>query len=268
MQLKVREITLRAPVARDPVRQPFQPGPMRVGLVVHVGQRMRSVAIAWIEFECGVGQVGCVIPESLLGSAVGAQAEIPRRFAVHTGEPLYVLPRVRQRVAGPRESDRRREHKQCDRVVRDKVEMVDECVGARCVSLLTPRRDGLDVAAVFVAPVCKRRARSSEMAGDRVGAARAVRPFGGDHRERDMGTRVLRIFRDRGSEGDRRAVLDGEQATNTLGIRSSRTAQFRRGRDEPGRPHRTVTRVVGEQLREAAAWARISGMAVVSHSSP
>ena len=80
--------------------------------------------------------------------------------------------------------------------------------------------------------MCKRRARSSEMAGDRVRAARTVGPFRGNHRERDVRTRVLRIFRDRGSEGDRRAVLDGEQATHTLGVRSRRTTQFRRGRDD------------------------------------
>ena len=31
-----------------------------------------GVAVAWVEFECGVGQVGRVVPEALLGSAVGA----------------------------------------------------------------------------------------------------------------------------------------------------------------------------------------------------
>ena len=98
---------------------------MRVRLVVHVRQRMRGVAIARIEFECGVSQVGCVVPEALLRSAVGAQAEIPRRLAVHASESLDVLPRVRQRVASPRERNRRREHKQCDFVVRYAVEMVD-----------------------------------------------------------------------------------------------------------------------------------------------
>src|SRR6202008_3052857 len=108
-------------------------------------------------------QVGCVVPEALLRSAVGAQAEIPWRLAVHGSEPLDVLPRVRQRVASPCERNRRREHKQSDCVVRYAGEMVDECVGARRVSLLAPCRDGLNVAAVFVAPMCKRRARSSEM---------------------------------------------------------------------------------------------------------
>ena len=54
MPLKVRKITLGAAVARDPVRQPFQPGSMRVGLVVHMRQRMRRVAVARIELECGV----------------------------------------------------------------------------------------------------------------------------------------------------------------------------------------------------------------------
>ena len=199
---------------------------MRVGLVVHVRQRVRGVAIARIEFECGISQVGCVVPEALFCSAVGAQAEIPWRLAVHAGELLDVLPSVRQRVAGPGERDRGCEHKQCDRVVRYAVEMVDERVGARRVSLLAPRRDGLDVAAVFVAAMCKRRARSSEVAGDRVGAARAVGPFGGDHRERDVRTRVVRIFGDRGGEGDRCAVLDGEQATHTLGIRSRCTTSI------------------------------------------
>ena len=90
------------------------------------------------------------------------------------------------------------------------------------------------------------------MSGDCVRAARAVGPFRGNHRERDVRTRVVRIFGDRGSEGDRRAVLDGEQATHTLGIRSRRTTGFRRNRDETGRPHRTVARVVGEQLRDGS----------------
>ncbi len=183
---------------------------MRVGLVVHVRQCMRGVAVAWIEFECGVSQVGRVVPEALFRSAVGAQAEVPRRLAVHAGELLDVLPRVGQCVAGSGECNGRREHQQCDCVVRDAVEMVDECVGARRVSLLAPRRDGLDMAAVFVAAMCKRRARPSKMAGDGVGTARPVGAFGGDHRERDVRARMVRVFGDRGGEGDRRAVLDGE----------------------------------------------------------
>ena len=69
------------------------------------------------------------------------------------------------------------------------------------------------------------------MAADRVRAARAVGPFGGDHRQRDVRPRVVRIFGDRGSEGDRRAVLDGQQATHTLGVRRWRTGQFGGGPD-------------------------------------
>ena len=98
----------------------------------------------------------------------------------------------------------------------------------------------------------KRRARSSEMAADCVRAARAVGPFRGNHRECDVRPRVVRIFRDRGSEGDRRAVLDGEQATHTLGVRSGRTTQFRCSPHETGRPHRALARVVGEQLRDSS----------------
>ena len=92
-------------------------------------------------------------------------------------------------------------------------------------AVLAPRGDGLDVAAVFVASACERCASASEMAGDGVRAAGAVGPFRGDHRERDVRTRVVRIFGDRGSEGDRRAVLDGEQATHALGVRRGRTGQ-------------------------------------------
>src|SRR6202044_1419186 len=124
------------------------------------------------------GQVGRVIPEALLGSAIGAQPEIPRRFTVYTGEPLDVLPGVRQRVTGPSERDRRREHQQGDRVVRDAVEMIDEGVGARLVALLTPGRNGLDVASVFVAAMRQCRTRTGEMAADGIGATGSVRPFG------------------------------------------------------------------------------------------
>ena len=56
----------------DPVRQPFQAGAVRVGLVVHMRKCMRRIAIARVEFECGVGQVGGVVPEALLRAAVGA----------------------------------------------------------------------------------------------------------------------------------------------------------------------------------------------------
>ena len=237
------------PSLGDPVRQPFQPGSVRVGLVVHVRQRMSGVAVAWIEFERGVSQVGCVVPEALLRSAVGPQSEIPRRLAVHAGEPLDVLPSVRQRIARPCECNRRREHKQCNCVARYAVEMVDQCVGARRVSLLAPRRDRLDMAAVLVAPMSKRRARCREMTGDRVRAAGAVRTFGGNHRQRDVRTGVVRILRDRSSKGGGRTVLDGEQATHTLGVRSLRTNQFRCRRDKTGRPHRTLARIVREQVR-------------------
>src|SRR3984957_12979085 len=132
---------------------------------------MRGVAIARIEFQCSVCQVGCVVPEALLGSAVGAQSEIPRRFAVHTGEPLDVLPGVRQRVTGPCERDRRRKYQQRDRVVGYAVEMIDECIGARLVALLTPGRDGLDMSSVFVVAVGQCRTRTGEMAADGIGAA-------------------------------------------------------------------------------------------------
>ena len=137
---------------------------------------------------------------------------------MHAGEPLDVLPGVRQRVAGSREGDRRCEHKQRDRVIGDAVEMVDECVGSRLVALLTPGRDGLDVAAVFVAAVCQRFPRTGEMAGDSVGAAGPVGPFGGDHRQRDVRACMVWIFGDRGGKGGRGAVLHREQPTHPFGI--------------------------------------------------
>ncbi len=45
---------------------------------------------------------------------------------------------------------------------------------------------------------------------DRIGAARAVGPFCGDHRERDVCARMIRVFGDGGGEGDGCAVLHGE----------------------------------------------------------
>ena len=103
-------------------------------------------------------------------------------------------------------------------------------------------------------PCGERRTRSREMAADRVRAARAVGPFGGDHRQRDVRPCVVRIFGDRGSERDRRAVLDGQQATHTLGVRRWRTGQLGDGPDEAGRAYRALARVVlvgGEQLRDS-----------------
>ena len=105
---------------------------------------------------------------------------------MHAGEPFDVLPRIRQRVAGPGERDRRREHQQGDFVVGDAVQMAYERGGSRRVSLLAPRRDGLDVAAVFFAAMRKRRAGSGEMAADGIRAAGAIRSLGGNHRERDV----------------------------------------------------------------------------------
>ena len=142
---------------------------------------------------------------------------------MHAGEPLDVLPRIRQCVAGPGERNRRREHKQGDFVVGDALQVVDERAGADRVSLFAPRRDGLDVAAVFVGAMFECRTRSSEMAADRIGAARAVGPFGGDHRQCDVCPRVVWIFGDRCGEGDRRAVLHREQPANTLGVRGCGT---------------------------------------------
>ncbi len=108
--LEVRNVTLGSAVGDDPVGQPLQPGAVRIGFVVHVRKCVRRIAVARIMFEGCVGQVGCVVPEALFGSAVGAQAEIPRRFAVHVGELLDVLPGVRQCIACTGECDGRREH--------------------------------------------------------------------------------------------------------------------------------------------------------------
>ena len=129
--------------------------------------------------------------------------------------------------------------------------MVDKCVGARLVALLTPSRDGLDVAAVFVATVRQCRTRTGEMAADGVGAAGPVRPFGGDHRQRDVRPRMVWVFSDRGGKGGRGAVLDREQATHTFGVRRRGTGQRRRSRDETGCAHRLVAGAVGEQFRDS-----------------
>jgi len=49
----------------------------------------------------------------------------------------------------------------------------------------------------------------SKMAGDASGPPARSGRFGGDHRERDVRARMVRVFGD-AAEGDRRAVLDGE----------------------------------------------------------
>ena len=97
----------------------------------------------------------------------------------------------------------------------------------------------------------KRRPRSREMAVDRVGAACAVGPLHGDHRQRDMRTRMTGILGHRGGESDRCAVLHGEQATHALGVGGTRTSRFLGSWDQIRRPHRMIAHVVGDQPRDS-----------------
>ena len=224
---------------------------MRVGLVVHVRQRVRGVAVAGVEFECGVGQVGGVVPEALLGSAVGAQPRYqgaspctPVKRSTYCHASGSASPAPANAIDGASTSNAT-----ASSGTRSRWSMSASVPDG--VSLLAPGRDGLDVATVFIAAVCERCTRPGEVAGDGVRAACAVGSFGGDHREPDVCARMARILGDGGGEGDRRAVLDGEQPTHTLGVAGRGTTQCRRGRDEAGRPCWAVAGVVGEQLRDS-----------------
>ena len=261
------------PAARgDPRVQPAQAGDVGAGLVEHVGPGVHRVAGRGLEGQHLLGQRAGLVVARLVLPDEGEQRPVPPVTGVRRSDALDQVPGLLLHVGDAGERDGR--HRRADRehVPRVRVHVPHQGRGAAAAAVPDPRVDDGDEAALPVGAVVTDRARAAS--SDRRTSTESAPPSWPSMARapcasaKPGSSAAASVNASAAPDCTRMTAssprLNAAAASGVVVSGRPITSRARRGaRGTAGANSSAAT-----EAATAAAWARISGTAVVSNSSP